>query len=223
MASIADKTMPYIPSNSLQQDGWSNDTEATATCYCGTVQLALVGFFNCSRSTSNPRYTTEKNMFDGSLSYVRNLLHSSILSNDSLFHCMMTIVDMLTFSQPTERPGLVDVFVCNCTDCRKITASMFASNIIVKNEYVKHLRGLENLKAFGQSATTESGKTMTNWFCHTCGTLMYRTSEKNPGLKILRLGTVDDFNLAEVRILGASWESPSYFFSGSEDRSWLDS
>ena len=43
MASKADKTKPYIPLNSLQQDGWSKDTEATATCFCGTVQLALVG------------------------------------------------------------------------------------------------------------------------------------------------------------------------------------
>lgn len=106
----------------------------------------------------------------------------------------------------------MEVFVCNCTDCRKITASMFASNIIVKDEYVKHLRGLENLKTFSQSTTIESGKHMTNYFCQTCGTLLYRVSEKNPGFKILRLGTVDDFNLAEVRILGVSWVFPSYFF-----------
>ncbi|TGJ85022.1 hypothetical protein E0Z10_g3739 [Xylaria hypoxylon] len=142
MASTSDKTKSYIPSNSLQQDGWSNDTEATATCFCGTVQLAL----------------------------------------------------------PTESPGLVEVFVCNCSDCRKITASMFASNIIVKDEYVKHLRGQENLKTFSQSTTIGSGKNMTNWFCQTCGTLMYRTSEKIPNVKILRLGTVDDFNLAETKL-----------------------
>ncbi|RWA09251.1 hypothetical protein EKO27_g5864 [Xylaria grammica] len=139
MAATADKTKPYIPFNSLQQDGWSKDTEATATCFCGTVQLAF----------------------------------------------------------PTESPGLVDVFVCNCTDCRKITASMFASNIIVKDDYVQHLRGRENLKSFSQSTTIGSGKSMTNWFCQTCGTLMYRTSEKISGVKVLRLGTVDDFNLTE--------------------------
>ncbi|KAI1278320.1 Mss4-like protein [Xylaria sp. FL0933] len=142
MAATADKTKPYIPHNSLQQDGWSKDTEATATCFCGTVQLAL----------------------------------------------------------PTEAPGLVDVFVCNCSDCRKITASMFASNIIVKDEYLKHLRGRENLKSWSQSTTIGSGKGMTNWFCNTCGTLLYRTSEKNPNFSILRLGTVDDFNLAETKL-----------------------
>ncbi|KAI0400263.1 Mss4-like protein [Xylaria palmicola] len=142
MASTADKTKSYIPHNSLQQDGWSTDTEATATCFCGAVQLAL----------------------------------------------------------PIEAPGLVDVFVCNCSDCRKITASMFASNIIAKDEYVRHLRGRENLKTFSQSTTTESGKNMTNWFCQTCGTLLYRTSEFFPDVKILRLGTVDDFNLAETKL-----------------------
>ncbi|KAI0421468.1 Mss4-like protein [Xylaria grammica] len=142
MAAAADKTKPYIPFNSLQQDGWSKDTEATATCFCGAVQLAF----------------------------------------------------------PTESPGLVDVFVCNCTDCRKITASMFASNIIVKDEYVQHLRGRENLKSFSQSTTIGSGKSMTNWFCQTCGTLMYRISEKISGVKVLRLGTVDDFNLTETKL-----------------------
>ncbi|GAW14193.1 hypothetical protein ANO14919_035900 [Xylariales sp. No.14919] len=142
MAATSDKTKPYIPFNSLQQDGWSKDTEATATCFCGAVQLAF----------------------------------------------------------PTESPGLVDVFVCNCTDCRKITASMFASNIIVKDEYVQHLRGRENLKSFSQSTTIGSGKSMTNWFCQTCGTLMYRISEKISGVKVLRLGTVDDFNLTETKL-----------------------
>ncbi|KAI1419844.1 Mss4-like protein [Xylaria sp. FL1777] len=142
MASTADRTKPYIPHNSLRQDGWSKEHEATATCFCGIVQLSLA----------------------------------------------------------TEAPGLVNVFLCNCSDCRKITASMFASNIIVKNDYVKFLRGEDNLKTFSQSTTVGSGKRMTNWFCQTCGTLLYRTSEKSPGVKILRLGTIDDFNLAETKL-----------------------
>jgi len=78
---------------------------------------------------------------------------------------------------------------------------MFASNIIAKDEYVRHLRGRENLKSFSQTTTIGSGKRMTNWFCQTCGTLLYRIGEDFPGVKILRLGTVDDFNLAEVKFL----------------------
>lgn len=41
---------------------------------------------------------------------------------------------------------------------------------------------------------------MTNYFCNTCGSLMYRVSGNYPGHSILRLGTVDDFNLAEGRL-----------------------
>ncbi|KIH93263.1 hypothetical protein SPBR_03383 [Sporothrix brasiliensis 5110] len=41
---------------------------------------------------------------------------------------------------------------------------------------------------------------MTNYFCSTCGTLMYRIGEGFPGTSILRLGTVDDFNLIESKL-----------------------
>ncbi len=41
--SSADKSKPYIPSPvGLVTDGYSKDGEATATCFCGAVQLAVV-------------------------------------------------------------------------------------------------------------------------------------------------------------------------------------
>ncbi|KAK7422998.1 hypothetical protein QQX98_001288 [Neonectria punicea] len=101
---------------------------------------------------------------------------------------------------PTEGPGLVGTFVCNCTDCRKITASMFASNFTVLDTHLKHLRGQDNLKTFSQLQTIGSGMTMTNYFCSTCGTLMYRVGAAFPGHSILRIGTVDDFNLHETKL-----------------------
>lgn len=45
----SDKDKPYIPHNSLKQDGYSKEGEATATCYCGAVQLAFVS--SCSSGT----------------------------------------------------------------------------------------------------------------------------------------------------------------------------
>lgn len=42
MAATADKTKPYFPLNGLANDGYSNENEATATCFCGAVQLAFV-------------------------------------------------------------------------------------------------------------------------------------------------------------------------------------
>ncbi|KAI2626956.1 Mss4-like protein [Hypomontagnella submonticulosa] len=142
MAAASDKSKPYIPINNLINDGWSKDDEATATCFCGTVQLAF----------------------------------------------------------PTSKPGLIDTFVCNCTDCRKITASMFATNFTVDDKYLRHVRGRENLKSWANSTTIASGFTMTNYFCDTCGTLMYRVGAGFPGASILRVGTVDDLHLHETKL-----------------------
>ncbi|KAH8597377.1 Mss4-like protein [Bisporella sp. PMI_857] len=140
--STADDSKPYIPLAGLADDGWSTEDEATATCFCGAVQLSF----------------------------------------------------------PTSKPGLVNSFICNCTDCRKITASMFASNFTIDDRYLKHLRGRENLKTFAQEKTIASGYTMTNYFCSSCGTLMYRVGAGFPGMSILRLGTVDDFRLHETKL-----------------------
>ncbi|KAJ5912339.1 hypothetical protein N7504_001222 [Penicillium tannophilum] len=137
-----DKSTPYIPLAGVSDDGWSKEHQATATCYCGAVQLAF----------------------------------------------------------PTQGPGLVDTFLCHCPDCRKITASMFASNFIIADSHIRHLRGRENLKTYSQSRTIASGKRMTNFFCSTCGSLMYRVGEAYPGHSILRVGTVDDFNLHETKL-----------------------
>ncbi|KAI4523877.1 hypothetical protein K525DRAFT_158372, partial [Schizophyllum commune Loenen D] len=117
------KTQSHFPLTGLANDGWSTEDEATATCFCGTVQLSF----------------------------------------------------------PTSPPGLVNSFVCNCADCLKITASMFASNFTVDNAYLKHLRGQEKLSVFGQSKTVARGQKMTNYFCSVCGTLMYRVGEGFPG------------------------------------------
>ncbi|CAM1505914.1 Fc.00g115510.m01.CDS01 [Cosmosporella sp. VM-42] len=142
MAASSDKSQSYIPLASQAHDGWSTEDEATATCFCGAVQLAF----------------------------------------------------------PTSGPALVSSFVCNCTDCRKITASMFASNFVIADTHLKHLRGRDNLKTFSQSQTIASGGNMTNHFCSTCGTLMYRVGSNFPGMSVLRIGTVDDFNLHESKL-----------------------
>jgi len=46
MAATSDATAnppnPNIPRSGVAKDGWSTEDEATATCYCGAVQLAFV-------------------------------------------------------------------------------------------------------------------------------------------------------------------------------------
>lgn len=77
---------------------------------------------------------------------------------------------------------------------------MFASNFIVTDKSLKHLRGQEKLKQFAQSQTIATGHTMTNNFCSECGSLMYRVSTGFPGNSILRIGTVDDFSVQENQL-----------------------
>ncbi|EEU36781.1 uncharacterized protein NECHADRAFT_55732 [Fusarium vanettenii 77-13-4] len=101
---------------------------------------------------------------------------------------------------PTSGPGFVNTFVCHCTDCRKVTASMFASNFTVKNDAINFIRGRETLKSFGQAKTVGTHNTMTNYFCSICGTLMWRESSGFPNVKFMRIGTVDDFHLHETKL-----------------------
>lgn len=105
-----------------------------------------------------------------------------------------------TPAQPVEGPGLFNTFVCNCSDCHKFHASMFASNFTIDDKYLKHERGQDNLTRFAQKKTIASGNEMANYFCKTCGTLLYRVSEGYPGYSILRIGTVDDFTLMETKL-----------------------
>lgn len=53
MAAAANNSKPYIPVAGGADDGWSKDDQASATCYCGAVQLAFVG---ASKHTTNRLY-----------------------------------------------------------------------------------------------------------------------------------------------------------------------
>lgn len=76
---------------------------------------------------------------------------------------------------------------------------MFASNFVVADTHLKHLRGEDKLTRFKQDKTTATGNSMENSFCSVCGTLMYRRSSGYPGMSIPRIGTIDDFALQETK------------------------
>lgn len=75
---------------------------------------------------------------------------------------------------------------------------MFATNCVIKNDTLKHVRGQEKLTQFAMTKTIASGDTMTSNFCSICGSLMYRISSGFPGMTILRVGQVDDFEKHET-------------------------
>ena len=58
---------------------------------------------------------------------------------------------------------------------------------------------------------------MTNFFCSTCGTLMYRRNPEDfPGLLIPRIGTLDDLSLMETKF------KPRVEQYVKDRASWLD-
>jgi hypothetical protein len=75
---------------------------------------------------------------------------------------------------------------------------MFATNFTVDEAHVRYTRGRDNLTTWGEDVTPATGKTMTNAFCKTCGTLMWRQGAAFPGTKFMRVGTVDDLHLHET-------------------------
>lgn len=77
---------------------------------------------------------------------------------------------------------------------------MFTSGLVIDDNSLRHLRGQDNLSTFSQSESVTTSNKMTNYFCKTCGTLMYRVGSGFPGLSLLRLGTIDDFNLHETKL-----------------------
>ncbi|GAA5831715.1 hypothetical protein JCM11251_000805 [Rhodosporidiobolus azoricus] len=103
-------------------------------------------------------------------------------------------------SVPTKGPGFKGTFLCHCTDCRKISGSMFATNFTVALSHLKYVRGKDSVKTWGQSETIgapRNGHTMTEHWCDNCGRLMYRVSSGMPDLAFVRVGAVDDLSLHE--------------------------
>jgi hypothetical protein len=83
---------------------------------------------------------------------------------------------------------------------------MFASNFAIDDKYLVHVRGQDNLKSWANNVTpVRPNTTMTDYFCNTCGTLMYRISSAFPTIPILRIGSVDDLSLHETK-LKPQWE-----------------
>lgn len=92
---------------------------------------------------------------------------------------------------------------------------MFASNFVAKDDSVKFIRGEDLLSKYAHNKSTASGKEMANYFCSKCGTLMYRVGEAFPAVKIMRIGTVDDFSLHDTKL------KPRVEIYGKDRVSWL--
>ncbi|KAI1009525.1 hypothetical protein LB504_002929 [Fusarium proliferatum] len=81
--------------------------------------------------------------------------------------------------------------LCHCGDCRKISGSAFSTNILVPQQNLDLLQGTP--KVFEKLA--DSGNGITSYFCGDCGSTCYRQGESFPGLTIIKVGTLDAFDM----------------------------
>ncbi|GAW24506.1 hypothetical protein ANO14919_140930 [Xylariales sp. No.14919] len=103
-------------------------------------------------------------------------------------------------SFPIEGPDLIDVFLCHCPDCKKLSASLFGAGIMASSSSVRILRGQNDLATLVKPDRASSGGSVTNTRCGACGTLMHRVSSGFSGITVLRTGTVDDVRLLETEL-----------------------
>ena len=77
---------------------------------------------------------------------------------------------------------------CHCDDCRRATGSAFATNVFVNSDCLTVIQGIT--KSFEHTA--DSGNTMTKEFCSVCGSQIFGHSSGRPGVKTIKVGTIDE-------------------------------
>jgi len=75
--------------------------------------------------------------------------------------------------------------LCHCSQCRRASGSAFAANASVRAEALTLTAGHHAL------AEIESSPGKTRTFCHHCGSPIYTTHTARPGVRRIRLGTLD--------------------------------
>ena len=87
------------------------------------------------------------------------------------------------------------IFNCHCEDCRRATGSVFGTNLFVPEEKV----GI-----FGEVSsychTSDSGSTMTKFFCNNCGSLLFGKNSAKINVLSIRAGTVDQVDLIKPAV-----------------------
>ncbi|KAF2468437.1 uncharacterized protein BDR25DRAFT_231072 [Lindgomyces ingoldianus] len=80
--------------------------------------------------------------------------------------------------------------LCHCLDCRKISGSTYSTNALYPEGGFKLLSGSPKTHA----KTADGGNTITSFFCGDCGSTMWREGLSFKGLKVIKVGTLDDIN-----------------------------
>ena len=85
---------------------------------------------------------------------------------------------------------------CHCDDCRKATGSAYATNLFFKEEQIKILQGTP--KKFEHLA--DSHNTMIKEFCSDCGSQVFGSGAIRPGVKNIKVGSIDDARFVKPQV-----------------------
>jgi hypothetical protein len=88
---------------------------------------------------------------------------------------------------------------CHCTHCQKASGAAGSVNAVLAAETFSITQGTPKRYA----AKADSGRTLYRFFCGDCGSPIYSQRETNPGMVVVRAGTLD--NPGEMKIIANIW------------------
>ena len=99
------------------------------------------------------------------------------------------------------------LYCCHCHECQKQASSAFGMSLPLKKEAVRVTAGTP--RHWVREAA--SGAKVDCHFCADCGTRLFHESERNPGVLVVKPGTLDD----------TSWLTPIGHIWTSSAQPWL--
>jgi len=100
----------------------------------------------------------------------------------------------------------VAFMLCHCRACQYASGGEPAAVVVVPRAAFQLTEGA--VKRY--SSKSEAGNTVTRQFCPECGTPMFSELEANPGLWVIKAGTLDD----------PSWLKPAAFLWTRSAQPW---
>lgn len=99
--------------------------------------------------------------------------------------CLCGAVSVKVTGEPLE------VRLCYCTDCRKVSGGTNSLNWCVQSSQVS-ISTVGDVSLSSVAVQGDSGGRMTGYFCSTCGTTLYRESTAFQGVMFVKAGIFDD-------------------------------
>ena len=80
------------------------------------------------------------------------------------------------------------VHCCHCRDCQRQTGTAFVLNALIETDRIEMLSG----ETKADTMPTDSGRPHDVYRCVACGTAVWSDYGRRPGLRFVRIGTLDD-------------------------------